>query len=596
MAGANGTGSASNSNPRKFSEKIAIQRQRQAEETAAFEEVMMDINSTRLQMQKLRMAHMRGPYYGGSLPNVNQIGSTTETQGPPHSPLDASRSTRHHGLVERVQRDSRRLMSPLRRYMRQISFLSPYNVSYLSPQQDSTWRRTNSDSALHTSVMNPGSQDPFTSATYGAPLSSRRTAFSFPAVEETLDGSNQLKPCDAKKMLIVAARPKSCEVPGINIFPSAEEVADTPPVSSVLNSGGSLPDLTSLHFPPPLPTPLDPDESGCSSLSGGSSTGNLTSTMTNLGIGLAPDYVLPDFSPSTMQNPLGRSSLQSSLSNPNLHSSLSNPSPTSSHSLSSMYSTPSFPSPVPMNSSPARRVPLSPLTLPLGGDVRRTHQFSPTMSPTLSSITQGVPLDTSKLTGSYHINNASLLHLSPQPPHPPLPQLQKPLHQHSLQPLHQEQLLFPSQQPLHQAHQSQQPLHKLQSSEQLMSPTQPAGQSQISSNQTQQLLHKSQSAVSQSQQMLNQHQSHKNQSQQPMNQSHQLTQPQHFNQSMQHSQQLLHQDSQKTLHQATPDSQQAPPSQPFPASYQQPLLEHYSLNTVSTDLDPCSSKWYQYKH
>ncbi|XP_075439328.1 CREB-regulated transcription coactivator 2-like isoform X2 [Ascaphus truei] len=70
-AGASGPSAASN--PRKFSEKIALQRQRQAEETAAFEEVMMDIGSTRV--QKLRMAHMRGPYYGGSLPNVNQIGA-----------------------------------------------------------------------------------------------------------------------------------------------------------------------------------------------------------------------------------------------------------------------------------------------------------------------------------------------------------------------------------------------------------------------------------------------------------------------------------------------------------------------------------------
>uniref|UniRef100_A0A674K076 Transducer of regulated CREB activity N-terminal domain-containing protein n=1 Tax=Terrapene triunguis TaxID=2587831 RepID=A0A674K076_9SAUR len=39
------------SNPRKFSEKIALQKQRQAEETAAFEEVMMEIGSTRLEAE-----------------------------------------------------------------------------------------------------------------------------------------------------------------------------------------------------------------------------------------------------------------------------------------------------------------------------------------------------------------------------------------------------------------------------------------------------------------------------------------------------------------------------------------------------------------
>lgn len=126
-SGANGPGSAtaSASNPRKFSEKIALQKQRQAEETAAFEEVMMDIGSTRLQAQKLRLAYTRSSHYGGSLPNVNQIGcGLAEFQSPLHSPLDSSRSTRHHGLVERVQRDARRMVSPLRRYPRHISFKS----------------------------------------------------------------------------------------------------------------------------------------------------------------------------------------------------------------------------------------------------------------------------------------------------------------------------------------------------------------------------------------------------------------------------------------------------------------------------------------
>uniref|UniRef100_A0A8B9DMY7 Uncharacterized protein n=1 Tax=Anser cygnoides TaxID=8845 RepID=A0A8B9DMY7_ANSCY len=79
--------------------------------------------AAQLQAQKLRLAHSRGPYYSGSLPNVNQIGSgVSDFQGPLHSPLDSTRSTRHHGLVERVQRDPRRMMSPLRRYVRQISF------------------------------------------------------------------------------------------------------------------------------------------------------------------------------------------------------------------------------------------------------------------------------------------------------------------------------------------------------------------------------------------------------------------------------------------------------------------------------------------
>lgn len=139
-----------------------------------------------------------------------------------------------------------------------------------------------------------------------------------------------------------------------------------------------------------------------------------------------------------MQSSLSNPSLQSSLSNPNLqaslrspplHSSLSNPSLQSSRSsssipsslsnqslpssLSSSLSNPSLPTspraqpaptspgrpslpsfapmvPASVGTSPRRRVPLSPLTLPMGGDARRQHpkQFSPTMSPTLSSIAQ----------------------------------------------------------------------------------------------------------------------------------------------------------------------------------------------------------------
>lgn len=46
---------ASSNNPRKFSEKIALHNQKQAEETAAFEEVMKDLNITRA--ARVRPAH-----------------------------------------------------------------------------------------------------------------------------------------------------------------------------------------------------------------------------------------------------------------------------------------------------------------------------------------------------------------------------------------------------------------------------------------------------------------------------------------------------------------------------------------------------------
>ncbi|KAL0171062.1 hypothetical protein M9458_031373, partial [Cirrhinus mrigala] len=68
------------------------------------------------------------------------------------------------------------------------------------------------------------------------------------------------------------------------VFPSPDQHGGAPHGPTILNTGGSLPDLSSLHFPSPLPTPLDPDEPGYPSLSGGSSTGNLTCTLTHLGI------------------------------------------------------------------------------------------------------------------------------------------------------------------------------------------------------------------------------------------------------------------------------------------------------------------------
>ncbi|XP_014396238.1 PREDICTED: CREB-regulated transcription coactivator 2 isoform X6 [Myotis brandtii] len=465
-SGANGPGSAtaSASNPRKFSEKIALQKQRQAEETAAFEEVMMDIGSTRLQAQKLRLAYTRNSHYGGSLPNVNQIGcGLAEFQSPLHSPLDSSRNTRHHGLVERVQRDPRRMVSPLRRYPRHIDS-SPYSPAYLSPPPESSWRRTmpwgnfpaekgqlfrlpsalnrtSSDSALHTSVMNPNPQDTYPGPVPPSVLPSRRGGYldgemdsKVPAIEENLlDDRHLLKPWDAKKLSSSSSRPRSCEVPGINIVPSPDQPASVPVLPPAMNTGGSLPDLTNLHFPPPLPTPLDPEETSYSSLSGGNSTSNLTHTMTHLGIsgglGLGPGYDTPG-----LHSPLSHPSLQSSLSNPNLQASLSSPQPQlqGSHShpslpasslarhalptaslghpslsapaLSSSCSsssasppvlgTPPYPASTPGASPRHRRVPLSPLSLPAGpADARRSQQqmpkqFSPTMSPTLSSITQ----------------------------------------------------------------------------------------------------------------------------------------------------------------------------------------------------------------
>ncbi|XP_075405167.1 CREB-regulated transcription coactivator 1 isoform X2 [Tenrec ecaudatus] len=288
---------ATSNNPRKFSEKIALHNQKQAEETAAFEEVMKDLSLTRAaRLQYLQLGPSRGQYYGGSLPNVNQLGSGG-TDLPFQTPfqstgLDTSRTTRHHGLVDRVCRERSRLGSPHRRPLsvdkhgRQVDSC-PYGTVYLSPPADSSWRRTNSDSALHQSTMTPTPPDSFTGGSQDA-HQKRVLLLTVPGMEETpseADKNLSKQAWDTKK---TGSRPKSCEVPGINIFPSADQEAAATLIPATHNTGGSLPDLTNIHFPSPLPTPLDPEEPPFPALSSSSSTGNLATNLTHLGLSGAP--------------------------------------------------------------------------------------------------------------------------------------------------------------------------------------------------------------------------------------------------------------------------------------------------------------------
>ncbi|XP_032938028.1 CREB-regulated transcription coactivator 1 isoform X4 [Catharus ustulatus] len=345
---------AASNNPRKFSEKIALHNQKQAEETAAFEEVMKDLSLTRahrLQLQKtqyLQLGQSRGQYYGGSLPNVNQIGNSAMDlpfQTPfQSSALDTSRTTRHHGLVDRVYRERNRLGSPHRRPLsvdkhgRQVDSC-PYGTVYLSPPSDTSWRRTNSDSALHQSTMTPAQQESFSGGSQDM-QQKRVLLLTVPGMEETTSDADKAlskQGWDTKKT--GSSRPKSCEVPGINIFPSAEQDSSAALVPGAHNTGGSLPDLTNIHFPSPLPTPLDPEESPFPALSSSSSTGNLAANLTQLGLGAASQGMTTTPAPSQHRQP---------------------------------------------NVSP----------LSLGADSRRpqSQQMSPTLSP-LSPITQAVAMD-----------------------------------------------------------------------------------------------------------------------------------------------------------------------------------------------------------
>ncbi|XP_036596799.1 CREB-regulated transcription coactivator 1 isoform X3 [Trichosurus vulpecula] len=399
---------ATSNNPRKFSEKIALHNQKQAEETAAFEEVMKDLSLTRaarLQLQKtqyLQLGQSRGQYYGGSLPNVNQIGSSSmdlpfqrsgilgETLGAApvsltpfqSSGLDTSRTTRHHGLVDRVYRERNRLGSPHRRPLsvdkhgRQVDSC-PYGTVYLSPPSDTSWRRTNSDSALHQSTMTPAQQDSFAGGSQDI-QQKRVLLLTVPGMEESTsetDKNLSKQVWDSKKT--GSSRPKSCEVPGINIFPSTDQENTTTLIPATHNTGGSLPDLTNIHFPSPLPTPLDPEESTFPALSSSNSTGNLAANLTHLGIGTANQGMLA----------------------------------------------------TPGSSQQHRQPAVSPLSLNADSRRQQSQQMSPTLSP-LSPITQAVAMDALSLEQQLPYSFFTQASSQQQPP----PQQQPPQQQPQPQP------------------------------------------------------------------------------------------------------------------------------------------------------------------
>lgn len=135
--------------------------------------------------------------------------------------------------------------------------------------------------------MTPAQQEAFSGGSQDM-QQKRVLLLSLPGMDETTseaDKNMNKQGWDAKKT--GTSRPKSCEVPGISIYPSSEQENNSSLVPAAHNTGGSLPDLTNMHFPSPLPIPLDPEETAFPSLSSSSSTGNLSTTMTHMGISTA---------------------------------------------------------------------------------------------------------------------------------------------------------------------------------------------------------------------------------------------------------------------------------------------------------------------
>ncbi|KAG7317171.1 hypothetical protein KOW79_019469 [Hemibagrus wyckioides] len=446
-----GSGGASLScNPRKFSEKIALQIQRQAEDIAAFQEVMTDITSTRIQAQKVRQARSLASYYGGSLPNVSQISACPSgNQSQLLSNQDYSVSQHHHVRTEHGQRDHRPSIHgrPNRRHIDS----APYLSVHLSPPTGPSWRRnwcvrsaneksqmvqtpmtalsrTRSDSALHTSVRMTYTGDPnpeqiltVCSKKAGTPLFSPPV----PLIEENVQEEGR-----TPKLQKISAAFSGCDTNGNHI-------------------SGSLPDLSSLCLPSAAPEGSNPQPPiNSNPISNSTGIHHLPSSATH-DVSTDSDFPLPSLS-SSLQAMASNPSLQSSLSNPNLQATLSSPSlhdslsstslcmslsssslksSLSSQSLQSSFSSSSLGnqsfqstassyssgigasrscsssslscSPrtsgqvaVSQATSSVRRNQLSPLMVPSGEE---SPWQQPTLSPTLSCITQGVPLNSTKV-------------------------------------------------------------------------------------------------------------------------------------------------------------------------------------------------------
>ncbi|XP_026785206.3 CREB-regulated transcription coactivator 2 [Pangasianodon hypophthalmus] len=446
-----GSGSAAlTCNPRKFSEKIALQIQRQAEDIAAFQEVMMDISSTRIQAEKVRQARSLASYYGGSLPNVSQMSACpTGNQSQFLSSPDYSVTQQHYVRTEHGQKDHRPSIHgrPNRRHIDS----APYLSVHLSPPSGPGWRRnwfvrsaneksqmdqtpmmalsrTRSDSALHTSVRmiyvgDPNPEQVLTgcSTKTGTPMFSPPV----PLIEENVQEEGR-----TIKLQKIPSALSGCDTPGNHI-------------------SGSLPDLSSLCLPSAVPEASNPQPPiRTNPISSSTGIHHLPSSAAHE-VSTDSDFPLPSLSSSLqaiVDNPL----LQSSLSNPNLQSTLSSPSlhdslsskslctslsssslksSLSSQSLRSSFSSlsnQSFQSTasncsyssgiggsrscsssslscsprtggqvtVSHTTSSVRRSQLSPLMVPSGEE---SLWQQPTLSPTLSCITQGVPLNSTKV-------------------------------------------------------------------------------------------------------------------------------------------------------------------------------------------------------
>ncbi|XP_045501898.1 CREB-regulated transcription coactivator 3-like isoform X2 [Colias croceus] len=390
-------------NPRKFSEKIALHNQKQAEETAAFEKIMREVsdatnkvnsNSRRTRVkattelvenvepQIVQSQQTMGSFRSGSLPNVAapqppstqpEIIKPEESTIPTQYAMSGGRSggmspsPRSPGQRGRASSS----VGPMRRPADRKHDTSPYGSTvYLSPPPDSNWRRTNSDSALHQSCGEQQVTAPPLSPHH--PLHSHAHPHLHPHQNHRRAANMHLDVLATLGMNPTNRPRSSCEIPRIpnnnNVYESGGDGGGGGGgggggkggglACELQVPGGSLPDLTSVHFPPPhlphyLPHRASPDyhhhryspSSAGASPGGGSvspATGGLSpASGSPVGATVPLPVHAPEHNMYDTQNmsPLDHgwlaSSYQSHCSPPSQYSSASNinlPSPTMAHS------------------------------------------------------------------------------------------------------------------------------------------------------------------------------------------------------------------------------------------------------------------------
>ncbi|XP_008563412.1 PREDICTED: CREB-regulated transcription coactivator 3 isoform X2 [Galeopterus variegatus] len=242
---------------------------------------------------------------------------------------------------------------------------------------------------------------------------------------------------EAKEIQSLSGRPRSCDVGGGNAFPHNGQNVGLSPFLGTLNTGGSLPDLTNLHYSAPLPASLDTSDHLFGSMSVGNSVGNLPAAMTHLGIR----------SSSGLQSSRSNPSIQATLNKTALSSSLNSHPQTSVTNTSALHpslrlfslSNPSLSTTNLSGPSRRRQPPVSPLTLSPGPEAHQgfSRQLSATSPLNPYPASQMVSSDRSPLS---FLPTEAQAQVSPPPPYPTSQELPHPLLQqtHAQEAPHQQ--------------------------------------------------------------------------------------------------------------------------------------------------------------